>query len=301
MPNPTFELVEQKDGGWEIGLRSPKDFDEVLGRDVLNAFCRCFVHADRLNSAISCRYTSEQHHGRDSMAYGRDVHTLLWFTIGTLRELAIAIRRLRSALKKRHLLDHESEPWVALRKLEERWEDNAFYRKMRDTVAFHVDEEVVNKGLDELSKEPYVALANGQGSKNVNSCLTLGFLALHNGLGMDLHRYGEFVDVVMADHSVAGRAIQESFVLAAEAAGVPTAMEVQRFAAAETSERRPPRAPEKVRGAGVGLRRLVLFSALLMAIAGVMGIVGDSSVLLTALTFICAGWFLAIWARVLRN
>ena len=221
MPNPTFELVEQKDGSQEIRLRSPKDFDEALGRDVLNAFCRCFVHADRLNSAISCMYTSEQHHGRASIVHKRDVHTLLWFTIGTLRELAKAIRRLRSALAKRQLLDHESEPWVVLSKLEKRWEDDASYRKMRDKVAFHVDKDVVNKGLDELSKEPYVALVQGQGPKSIDSWLPLGFLALHYGLGMDLDRYEEFVKVVMADHSVAVTAIQESFILAAEAAGIP--------------------------------------------------------------------------------
>ncbi len=167
MPKPTIKLVEQKDGGWEIELRSPKDFDEVLGRDVLNAFCRCFVHADRLNSITSCMYASEQHHGRDSVAYGRDLDTLMWFTIGTLRELARAIQRLRSALAKRQLLDHKSEPWVALRELEKRWEKDAFYRKMRNSVAFHVDEEVVNIGLNELLKEPHVTLAKGQGSKIV--------------------------------------------------------------------------------------------------------------------------------------
>ena len=221
MPKPTFELIEQKDGSWEIGLRGPKDFDEALGRDVLNAFCRCFVHADRLDSAVSCMYASGRYHGRDSVAYKRDVHTLLWFTIGTLRELAKAIRRLRSALAKRQLLDHESEPWVALTKLEKRWEDDASFRTMRDKVAFHVDEGVVNKGLDELSKEPYVALVQSQGPKGVDGWLPLGFLALHNGLGMDLESYGAFVDVVMTDHGSATTAIQESFILAAEAAGIP--------------------------------------------------------------------------------
>lgn len=220
MPKPRLERVEQEDGSWEISLRSPKDFDEALGRDVLNAFCRCFVHADRLDSVISCMQTSGEHHGRDSVAYKRDVHTLLWFTVGTLRELARAIRQLRSALAQRQLLDPASEPWVVLSKLEKRWEDDASYRKMRDKVAFHVDEEVVNKGLDELSKEPHVALVQGQGPKSVDCWLPLGSLALHNGLGMDLDRYGDFVGVVMTDHSMAAWAIQESFMLVAEAAGI---------------------------------------------------------------------------------
>ena len=57
------------------------------------------------------------------------------------RELARAIRRLRSALAVRNLADHESEPWVVLRELEE------------------------------LSKERYVALAKGQRAKIIDSRL----------------------------------------------------------------------------------------------------------------------------------
>ena len=117
MPNSTIELVEQGDQ-WEIELRNPQDFDNRVGRDVLNAFCRCFVHVDRLNSMVSCMHTSQCHHGRDSVAYARDLDTLAWFTVGTLRELARAIRKLRSALAQRSLLDPESDPWLTLRKLE---------------------------------------------------------------------------------------------------------------------------------------------------------------------------------------
>ena len=76
---------------------------------------------------ISCTYASEQLHGKDSIAFGRDLHTMVWFTIGTLRELALALQALRSALKKRGLLDSGSAPWVTLRELEERWRGNEFF------------------------------------------------------------------------------------------------------------------------------------------------------------------------------
>lgn len=220
MPSCTIRLVEQGDH-WEIELSNPRHFDEVIGRPVLNAFCRCFVQVNRLNSTISCIYTSKCQHGVDSVAYARDLDTLVWFTVGTLRELAAAIRKLRSALAKRDLLDHESDPWVTLRELEKRWKDDDFYRKMRDIAAFHVDEELVNAGLDDLIKNKYVPLANGKGSKHVKSRLTLGFLALHNGLGLDLNRYREFHEVVMADLDVAPQAIQTAFILAAKRVGVP--------------------------------------------------------------------------------
>ena len=43
-----------------------------------------------LTSTISCTYANEQHHGRDSMAFGRDLMSMVWFTIVTLRESATA-------------------------------------------------------------------------------------------------------------------------------------------------------------------------------------------------------------------
>lgn len=174
------------------------------------------MHVDRLNSLISCMHTSEQYHGRDSVAYARDLNALVWFTVGTLRELACAIQHLRSALAKCGRLDPQSPPWVTLRDLEQRWE-NDVYRRMRNQVAFHVDEEVIERGLNELVEDDDVTLAEGYGPRHVDSRLTLGFLSLHNGLHLDLDGYGEFLEVVVEDHGAAGRAIQEAFVLAAEA------------------------------------------------------------------------------------
>ena len=213
-----IEFVEEAtDGPWKFKLRNLGRFDEVFGRGVLNAFCRCFVHVDRLNSLISCMHTSEQYHGGDSVAYSRDLNTLVWFTVGTLRELARAIQDLRSALARCGRLDPDSAPWVTLRDLERRW-NNDDYRRMRDQAAFHVDDDVIEKGLNELVEDGGdVTLAEGDGRRHVDSRLTLGFLALQNGLDLDLDGYGEFLEVVMADHGAAGQAVQEAFVLAAVA------------------------------------------------------------------------------------
>lgn len=89
---------------------------------------------------------------------------------------------------------------------------------MRDQAAFHVDDDVIEKGLNELVEDgDDVTLAEGHGRRHVDSRLTLGFLALQNGLDLDLDGYGEFLEVVMADHGAAGQAVQEAFVLAAVA------------------------------------------------------------------------------------
>lgn len=218
---PALELVEDGDSKlWHIDLKNFAKFREAIGPDVLAAFACCFVHADRLTSMISFAFVSLQYHGRDSVAYGRDLHTMVWFTVGTLRELATAIRDVRSALAKRGLLDPNSGPWLQLRDVEKRWEDDPFFRNMRNVAAFHVDFDVIEKGIQVLADSRDAVLCTGDSPKGVDCTLTLGFEALHNGLGIEPDAYRDFLEKVSDDHGVRD-AIQEAFVLAADAAGIP--------------------------------------------------------------------------------
>lgn len=217
---PAIKLTDEHTGNWKIELRNFLELDKALGRDVVNTFCRCFVHSDRLTSITSCNYASEQYHGRDSTAHGRDHLTLLWFTIGTLRELALAIRDARAALAKHGWLEPESEHWAALRKIEDRWENDEFFRTKRNVAAFHIDKEVIDKGLNELVKHNVIDLAEGQGEKAIDSSFSLGILALFHGLGMSLDDYGTFVRKITGDHVAVRGAIDAAFLCAAEAAGV---------------------------------------------------------------------------------
>ncbi len=148
---------------WRIEARSFSRLRQALGPDVTNAFCRCFVHADRLTSLIGFVFSSEERYGNDSPPFHRDLQTMVWFTVGTLRELALAIRDLRSAMAKRGTLDINAAPWEALREVERRWEDDPFYRSMRNIVAFHVDPEMTEKGLEALAKQERVVLIQGEG------------------------------------------------------------------------------------------------------------------------------------------
>jgi hypothetical protein len=73
-------LIEEEGKPWKIVLRNFSQFEAALGRDVLRDFSRCFIHADRLTSTISSIYASRELRGSDSVAFGRDLHTLVWFT-----------------------------------------------------------------------------------------------------------------------------------------------------------------------------------------------------------------------------
>ena len=91
---PAFSRKEANDR-WKIELVDFQKFEEVLTRDVLNVFCCCFIQSDRLLSATSCSDASEKLNGKDSVVFGRDLIAMVWFTIGTLRELSLALKDLR--------------------------------------------------------------------------------------------------------------------------------------------------------------------------------------------------------------
>ncbi len=214
-------LVRESEGQrWRIELEDFADFEQRLGMDVVNAFSRCFVHTDRLTSLKEFWELSERHYRQDSWLLERDRHTIVWFAVGTLRELATAIRDVRAALAKRGMLNPSSEPWIMLRDIEKRWEDDPLYRKMRNVVAFHVDPEVVTEGLQLLSRQGRVVAMEGEGPKEQHSWLKLGLEALYMGCDLNADNLPKFMSAVGNDLRVT-KVIQEAFILALEAAKVP--------------------------------------------------------------------------------
>jgi hypothetical protein len=223
MDNPEPPVVFVRDGTTERWRIEATDFARLrltLGPDVTNAFCRCFVHADRLTSLIGFAFLSEERYGRDSPPFQRDLQTMVWFTVGTLRELASAIRDLRSAMVKRGQLDINAAPWVILGEVERRWEDDPFYRTMRNIVAFHVDPGMTEKGLDGLAQQERVVLVRGEGRPQRHTFLSVGLEALFMGSPMDLGDFEKFMTSVGNDQAV-GAAVEEAFVLALKAVGIP--------------------------------------------------------------------------------
>lgn len=232
---PSATLVHSPGGErWKIVLRGFDAIREQLGADTLRGFSRCFVHADRLTSLASFPYTSEQFYGRDTVGFGRDLQVTFWFTVGTLRELAIAIRDLRSALAKRGVLEPSAPCWVQLRAVERRWEDDAFFREMRNQIAFHLDPDIIDKGLSALAAESEVTLCkgelrNGDAPRN-QSMFDLGWEACLRGLDKNPPDIQRFIKLVGTDHGV-GSAVQDAFVLALKRVGIP----VKDKTAADTS------------------------------------------------------------------
>ena len=129
-------------------------FHSAVGEEVLAAFCRCFVHADRLTSLVHFIRLLEQHCPQNSVAATRDLHTMVWFAVGTLREYAKAIQKLRSTLAKEGTLQPNSAGWKHLRDVEGRWEGDRYFIDFRDHLAFHVDpqDKIIPRGLKRLEQ-----------------------------------------------------------------------------------------------------------------------------------------------------
>lgn len=204
---------------WRFETDDVAGLRERLGPDVLNAFCRCFVHADRLQSLIGFAFRSDADNGVGSVAFQRDLQTMVWFTVGTLRELALAIRDLRSALAKRNRFNSDAPEWITLRGVEQRWEDDPFYRNLRNLVAFHVDQEQTERGLDALCGRNGVVLVHGSSSKQRDTQLVIGLEALSMGWDISLDGLDRFMQAVGEDQGI-GAAIQQAFMSACRDAGV---------------------------------------------------------------------------------
>ncbi len=218
---PSIVLVPDPESArWTIEIREFASFRDAIGPDVLSAFCQCFVHAERLTSLISCAFISEKHYGTDAIPFQRNLHTTVWFTIGTLWELTTALAACRAALKKRNRLEVDSAPWQTLRAFERRWAGDQLVARLRNKAAFHVDGDVVRAGIDELAKADVVVLSKGEGAKADQSSLSLGLSAVFSGLEMTIDDYREFMEKVGNDQGI-GEAVQEAFIHATEQAGVP--------------------------------------------------------------------------------
>lgn len=196
-------LIEGPGERWKVVIGDISSFRNKVGEEVLAALCACFVHTDRLISLTTFMHLSMQRFGVDTITHSRNLHTMVWFAVGTLRELALAIRAFRASLAKRGLLEPNSPAWVKLREVENRWDGDAFFRAYRDKVAFHADLEVVEAGLRGLcADETEVVFCEGDCAKGSESSFRLGLEALLKGMGAPPDAYGPFFVTVQEDQGI---------------------------------------------------------------------------------------------------
>lgn len=168
---------------WWLEFYDLSKFRQSMGKEILSAFIAAFVMADRLISLADFMNNQSSFSSDNRADVNRNFQTSFWFTVGTLRELAKSIRRIRAELGKSGYRDFNHTHWIELQEFERRWNSADSFRKMRDRVAFHVDDKVINLGLDRISEEkgPYT-IAEGYGSERHCSWFKLGSDCLIFGL-----------------------------------------------------------------------------------------------------------------------
>lgn len=189
------------------------DFGAVrtaVGEELLVAFCRCFIHADRLTALTDFGAMSITMHGTESAAHARNLQAMFWFAVGTLRELALAVQHLRSQLAKRGLLQRLGPSWEGVVSVET-WDTSEVHRRLRDKLAFHADGPIIRAGLEGLVTDgAVVVVAVGDGPEAFKLHLNLGLEAAMRGLAIEQSEMAPIIKTASEHQQVSG-ALQQVF------------------------------------------------------------------------------------------
>lgn len=189
----------------------------AFGDDLLVAFCRCFVWTDRLMSMnfLGLQVTSLE---AASVRFGRDMQTMLWFTCGSLRELARALESLLATGIEGFLAADKLPLLAEVRDILGRWHTDTFFTLVRNKVCFHLDPDILKRGLQKIaaSQTSVVFMENegpGMGFQRVrlaHELLNTGLFAPTGDrepvqgdeeLAKGKERVEEFVTAVQQDHA----------------------------------------------------------------------------------------------------
>jgi len=204
--SPTYIRLADKPTLIAVEIPDLAAFEQKLGEGVLAAFCRCFVHADRLTSLAHFRALLE-HCPSDSVAVTRDYYTMAWFSLGTLREYAKELRHLKSACANAGLLDTTWEEWQSLFAFEKRWDGDGKLVSLRSQIAFHVDpdDKLIPAGLGSMHGRPVALFMSDKPSiidERFGSWYRLGMESLLDGHGVAREDFVEVFKKVAADMSI---------------------------------------------------------------------------------------------------
>lgn len=192
--------THRRDGS---GMLETTDFERLraaLGDQVLSGFLRLFVWVDRLESLTMLGYWNIQNLPQQSVAFGRNLQTMVWFVGGALYEAARAVIQLKRAGLEARLVDLTS--WHELLGFAKRWANKRELIAVRNTIAFHVDEDVIADGIAKTSaggeRLPVVV---GDSEKAVAASYRLGLEVLLSGTGLTLQHYETVIQTLAEDHS----------------------------------------------------------------------------------------------------
>jgi hypothetical protein len=148
MNRTTAFLEIRDDESWDLSVTSLAAVNELVGLDVMTAFVRAFTHADRIVSLITWFHLSERDAPNGTAGNARSFSTFQAFLIGTLRELASALKDLRTQLILSGSFADTN--WTDRLSKWEKWGESKRVNTVRKKYCFHTDHSLFRSGLSAL-------------------------------------------------------------------------------------------------------------------------------------------------------
>jgi hypothetical protein len=187
-----------------------------LGPGVLEEFCRCFIHLDRLLSLRALGYYSEK--AATAVGKRRDFQTSIWMMLGTLKELGTAFGGLRTALRKAGRFENDAE-WAEVQEIVDLSKNER--RIIRNDAAFHVTPEFVEKGLNSMAATGKPVIFAVTASKDdLGFSFSLAAESLFAALDMTKEESDRFMKSLLGDVDRVSRLLPEIFVKTIRRAGL---------------------------------------------------------------------------------
>jgi hypothetical protein len=171
--------VSKQDGTFILRTSNLKELRKLIGDEVFDYFCCCFLHADRITSLIGFKHLSQENHGENPVASNRDDFNVCWFLAGVMKELEQDLSRLRAALIKKGNWDQAS--WEKSLRKWETWGQSKDISLLRNKIAFHINRQRLHEGLNALSNNDAI-LFRFNGERTIDSWCEVANDALIQGM-----------------------------------------------------------------------------------------------------------------------
>lgn len=220
-PEPRTLLLFQgsRSGRWYMHLNNPSDFSRRIGKNVLAAFMKCFVGADRLTTIVHLLQLIGLDGAKEnSIAFNRNLFLLATLMSGSLYEFTSALQELTGT--KIGLVLKKESSWQKLSEIRSRWQKQDA-KEVRHQLAHHLgDKELYLKGLGEQLKNRRLQLYAATGRNPVQGIFEGALSTLTLGLSLDVTDYTKLLDSSTTDAVQVPNLLLDVFTLILRNAGI---------------------------------------------------------------------------------
>lgn len=166
------KLKTYSNGSWKITFKAEKLHAKLGQRAV--PFCQAAVSLNRMMSLWHLwNFQLENENSIPKIPAERNRWHVFILSVGCTREIVRALNSLRRSGIERDLVE-SNEEWSQIDEIRKRWNGGDF-NSLRNKLAFHVDENIIEEGLSLLIQEgKTLDIAKGSSERSGESSLSFG-------------------------------------------------------------------------------------------------------------------------------